>query len=111
MRMTKNTEKPSAQAKALSLFLMAHKTKDQKYKEKFKRIKKLWSMVLNEKMSKSDYAIEVESMLASLGGYDEVVEKTVHFYIDKTGEWKLQGEDKYCIDAKKIADQINSSSK
>ena len=68
-------------------------------------------MVLNEKMSKSDYAIEVESMLASLGGYDEVVEKTVRFYIDKTGEWKLQGEDKYCIDAKKIADQINSSSK
>jgi hypothetical protein len=106
--MTKNTEKPSAQAKALSLFLMAHKTKTQKYKEKFKRIKRLWSMVLNEKISKSDYAIEVESMLTSLGGYDEVVEKTVRFYIDKTGEWKLQGEDKYCIDAKKIADQINS---
>ncbi len=68
-------------------------------------------MVLNKKMSKSDYAIEVESMLASLGGYDKVVEKTVQFHIDKTGEWKLQGEDKYCIDAKKIADQINSSSK
>ena len=106
--MKNSTEKPSAQAKALSLFLMAHKTKDQKYTEMSKRIKKLWIKVLNDKLSKNDYAIEVESMLACLGGYDDVVEKTVHFYIDKTGKWKLQGEDKYCIDAKKIADQIKS---
>lgn len=106
--MTKNIEKPSAQAKALSLFLMAYKTKDPIYKEKSKRINRLWSLVLKNKLSKSDYAIEVESMLISCGGYDEVVEKTVRFYIDKTGEWKLKGEDKYCIDAKKIADHLKS---
>lgn len=104
--MTKNIEKPSAQAKALSLFLMAYKTKDPIYKEKSKRMNKLWGLVLKEKLSKSDYVLEVESMLLSFGGYDEVVEKTVRFYIDKTGEWKLQGDDKYCIDANKIADQI-----
>ena len=104
--MTKNIEKPSAQAKALSLFLMAYKTKDPIYKEKSKRMNKLWDMVLKEKLSKSDYALEVESMLLSFGGYDEVVEKTVRFYIDKMGEWKLQGDDKYCVDSNKIADQI-----
>ena len=49
---------------------------------------------------------EVQNMLTSYGGYSEVVEKTVRFYIDKTGEWKLQGDDKYCLDAKEIADKI-----
>jgi hypothetical protein len=45
-------------------------------------------------------------MLDSYGGYLEVVEKTVKFYIEKTGEWKLNGNDKYCKDAKLIADKI-----
>jgi hypothetical protein len=49
---------------------------------------------------------EVQNMLTSYGGYSEVVEKTVKFYIEKTGEWKLQGDDKYCQDAKEIADKI-----
>jgi hypothetical protein len=49
---------------------------------------------------------EVQNMLTSYGGYDEVIEKTVRFYIENTGEWKSRGDDKYSIDAKKIADQI-----
>tara|TARA_B110000483_G_scaffold211763_1_gene259715 strand:- start:363 stop:686 length:324 start_codon:yes stop_codon:yes gene_type:complete len=99
-------EKPSAEAKALSLFLMAYKTINPIYKEKSKRINRLWGLVLQEELSKNDYAEEVEKMLSSYGGYAEVVEKTVRYYIDKTGEWTLQGEDKYCQDAKKIADKI-----
>jgi hypothetical protein len=58
------------------------------------------------KLSKSDYIEEVQNTLVSYGGYLEVVEKTVRFYIEKTGEWKLQGDDKYCLDAKQIADDI-----
>ncbi|MBT6870752.1 MAG: hypothetical protein HOA66_04770 [Candidatus Marinimicrobia bacterium] len=45
-------------------------------------------------------------MLTSYGGYSDVVEKTVRYYIEKTGEWKLQGDDKYCLDAQKIADKL-----
>jgi hypothetical protein len=48
----------------------------------------------------------VQNMLTSYGGYSAVVEKTVRFYIEKTGEWNLQGNDKYCLDAQKIADKI-----
>jgi hypothetical protein len=48
----------------------------------------------------------VQSMLKSYGGYAEVVEKTVRYYIEKTGEWNLKGDDKYCQDAKKIADTM-----
>ena len=40
------------------------------------------------------------------GGYSVVVQKTVKYYIDKTGEWTLKGEDKYCLDAKKVADTL-----
>ena len=104
--MNKITEKPSPKAKALSLFLMAFKTIDPSYKEKARRINKLWNQVKKGELSKSDYVLEVESMLVFYGGYSEVIEKTVRFYIDKTGEWKLQGDDKYCLDAKKIADKI-----
>ena len=43
--MEKNSEKPSPEAKALSLFLMAYKTKDPIYKEKAKRINRLWDLV------------------------------------------------------------------
>ncbi len=104
--MTKKIEKPSPEAKALSLFLMAYKTKNPIYKEKSKRINRLWDLVRLDKLSRSDYIEEVQNMLTSYGGYSEVVEKTVRFYIEKTGEWKLQGDDKYCLDAKQIADKI-----
>ncbi|MDB4439147.1 hypothetical protein N9176_02740 [bacterium] len=104
--MTKKTEKPSPEAKALSLFLMAYKTKDPIYKEKSKRMNRLWSLVLKDELSKSDYVEEVQKVLTSYGGYSEVVEKTVKYYIEKFGEWKLQGDDKYCRDAKQVADRI-----
>jgi hypothetical protein len=104
--MSTNNEKPSPEAKALSLFLMAYKTKDPIYKEKSKRINKRWDMVKADELSKSDYTQEVQDMLDANGGYSAVIEKTVRYYIEKTGEWKLQGDDKYCKDAKEIADKI-----
>jgi hypothetical protein len=104
--MKKKIEKPSPEAKALSLFLMAYKTTNPIYKEKSKRINRLWGLVIKDELSRSDYIKEVENMLTSYGGYSEVVEKTVKFYIEKTGEWKLKGDDKYSLDAKKIADKI-----
>ncbi len=104
--MKKNIEKPSPEAKALSLFLMAYKTTNPIYKEKSKRMNRLWDLVKIGKLSRSEYIEEVQNMLTSYGGYSEVVEKTVKFYIEKTGEWKLQGDDKYCLDAKQIADTI-----
>ncbi|MBE9467090.1 MAG: hypothetical protein IMY72_02070 [Bacteroidetes bacterium] len=102
----KKTKKPSPEAKALSLYLMAYKTKDPLCKEKSKRINRLWDLVKDNELSNSDYMKEVQNMLTSYGGYSVVVEKTVRFYIKKTGEWKLEGDDKYCLDAKLIADKI-----
>lgn len=99
-------EKPSPEAKALSLYLMAYKTTSPVHKEKSKRINRLWSLVLKGELSNSDYLEKVHSMLKSFGGYSEVVEKTVRYYIEKTGEWKLDGDDKYCVDARTMADQI-----
>ena len=99
-------KKPSAEAKALSLFLMAYKKTKPIYKEKAKRINKLWDLVKSEELSQSEYLEEVQNMLTSYGGYSEVIEKTVRFYIESTGEWSLQGNDKYCLDAQKIADEI-----
>ncbi len=104
--MTKLSSKPSPEAKALSLFLMAYKTTDPIYKEKSKRINKRWDMVLSDELSRSEYNEEVLEMLTSYGGYDEVVEKTVKYYIEKTGEWTLKGDDKYCQDAKEVADKL-----
>ena len=104
--MKNKTEKPSAEAKALSLFFMAYKTINPIYKEKSKRINRLWGLVLKQELSKSDYTEELQSMLDAYGGYSEVVEKTVRYYIEKTGEWKLQGDDKYCRDAKQVAEKI-----
>lgn len=104
--MKRKIEKPSTEAKALSLFLMAYKTINPIYKEKSKRINKQWSLVLANKLSRREYNEEVQSMLTSYGGYEKVIEKTVRFYIEKTGEWKLQGDDKYGLDTKKIADEI-----
>ncbi|MFT6166169.1 MAG: hypothetical protein ACJAV5_001349 [Vicingaceae bacterium] len=102
----KKSEKPSPEAKALSLFLMAYKTEGPSYKEKSKRINRLWKLVSDEELSNADYMEEVEKTLTSYGGYSEVVEKTVRFYIEKTGEWKLQGDDKYCLDAREIAIKV-----
>lgn len=99
-------EKPSPEAKALSLFLMAFKTVSPDYKEKSKRINRLWSLVVKGEMSNKEYLQKVESMLVLCGGYAAVVEKTVKHYIDKTGEWKLVGDDKYCQDARKMADRL-----
>ena len=104
--MKKQTEKPSKEVKALSLFLMAFKTKDPSYKEKAKRINRQWDLVVANELSRNTYMEEVENMLASFGGYAEVVEKTVRYYIGKTGEWTLNGDDQYSIDAKKVADKI-----
>ncbi len=99
-------KKPSPEAKALSLFLMAYKKSDPTYKEKAKYINKQWDLVKSGDLSNSAYMEEVQKALASYGGYSEVIEKTVRFYIEKTGEWNLQGDDKYCLDAKKVAEVI-----
>ena len=104
--MINKSDKPSSEAKALSLFLMAYKTISPSYKEKSKRINRLWSLVLKEELSSYDYMQEVENTLTSYGGYVAVVEKTVRYYIEKTGEWNLKGDDKYCLDAREIADKI-----
>ena len=104
--MENNTNKPTPEAKALSLFLMAYKTIDPIYKEKSKWINRRFIMVSMDKITKAEYVKDIEDMLALYGGYSEVVEKTVKYYIDKTGEWKLEGDDKYCKDAKAVADKI-----
>ena len=99
-------EKPSPEAKALSLFLMAHKATDPICKEKSIHINRLWDLVKAGRMNKTKYMGEVQNVLTLFGGYEEVVEKTVQFYIKKTGKWKLEGKDKYCSDAQKVADKI-----
>jgi len=104
--MTKLSSKPSPEAKALSLFLMAYKTIDPIYKEKSKRINRRWDLVLKDELTRAEYNEEVLEMLTSYGGYDEVVEKTVKYYIEKTGEWTLKGDDKYCQDAQLVADKL-----
>ncbi len=104
--MNKNTEKPSPEAKALSLFLMAFKSSNPNYKEKSKRMNRIWGLVAKDEMSKEDYMEEVQATLTSYGGYSEVVEKTVRHYIKKSGEWTLKGDDKYCLDAQEVADRV-----
>ena len=99
-------KKPTAEAKALSLFLMAHKKTNPIYKEKAKWINRQWDLVKADELSQSDYMDEVQKMLSSFGGYSEVIEKTVRFYIESTGEWKLHGDDKFCKDAQQLADKI-----
>lgn len=102
----KKIDKPAPEAKALSLFLMAYKTVSPLYKEQCKRMNRQWDLVGLGKITKAEYMEEVQKMLVSYGGYDEVIEKTVRHYIKKTGKWKLQGDDKYCLDAKKVADKV-----
>ena len=104
--MKNKLEKPSAEAKALSLFLMAHKSVSAKHKDNASLIKELWSMVLNGNLDIEKYLKEVNAMLESYGGYSKVVEKTVKYYIDKTGSWKAGGDDKYAQDAQAVADSI-----
>lgn len=104
--MKKNLEKPLPEAKALSLFLMAHKATSPSHKENARRINKLWEAVKADDISKSEYMEAVNEMLSSYGGYEEVIENTVKFYIEKTGEWKLQGDDKYSLDTQEVANRI-----
>ncbi len=104
--MANHSQKPTPEAKALSLFLMAYKSYDNKYKEMLKRINKRWDMVRSEDLDKEIYLKEVQGMLDENGGYEEVIEKTVRFYIKKSGDWTLKGEDKYCKDAQAIADKV-----
>lgn len=104
--MANHSQKPTPEAKALSLFLMAYKSYDNKYKEMLKRINKRWDMVRSEDLDKEIYLKEVQGMLDENGGYEEVIEKTVRYYIKKSGDWTLKGEDKYCKDAQAIADKV-----
>lgn len=104
--MKDNLEKPTAEAKALSLFLMAFKKTNPNHKEKSKRIKKLRGHLNEGRLSLHNYNKEVDEMLGSFGGYAVVVEKTVKFYIEKSGKWTLEGEDQYCLDARAVADKI-----
>jgi len=104
--MTDNLQKPSPEAKALSLFLMAFKSKSSIYKEQSNRMSRLWNQVKYNEISSADYMVEVQKLLKEYGGYTEVIWKTVKHYISKTGEWKLEGDDKYCQDAQEIADKI-----
>lgn len=104
--MREEREAPSKEAKALSLFLMAYKTESQEYKDKSKRINKLWRLVSRGEYSSKDYLKEVHNVIANYGGYKNIVEKTVQYYIDKTGKWELKGDDKYCRDAQRAADRI-----
>lgn len=104
--MSHKTEKPSPEVKALSLFLMAYKAKNPQYKEKSKRLNRLWDLVKTNQMSKVDYMDEINSTLESYGGYSEVIEKTVKFYIETTGAWKGQGNDQYAKDTQAVADSL-----
>ena len=107
----KNTEKPTPEAKALSLYLMAFKASKPAIKEQAKRMNKHWDKVKSGELSKEEYDVKVDSVLKAHGGYDKVVKDTVYFYVRKTGEWTLQGDDQYCQDAQKIADKILESKK
>lgn len=102
----RKTEKPSAEAKALSLYLMAFKSIDPVCKEQSKRMKRLWSIVLENDSRMKDYIKEVQKLLTAHGGYEEVVEKTVKHFVEKTGEWNLKGDDKFCVDAQRVADEL-----
>lgn len=104
--MKKITAKPTPEAKALSLYLMAFKSSKPAIKEQAKRMNKHWDKVKSGELSKEDYAIKVDSVLKSFGGYEKVLKDTVYHYIRKTGKWTLQGDDKYCQEAQELADKI-----
>ncbi|HAV24824.1 MAG TPA: hypothetical protein DCX01_01480 [Bacteroidetes bacterium] len=104
--MENKREKPTPEAKALSLYLMAHKSSDNAIKDKSRKMNKRWDMVVAGELEKTAYQEEVQAALTFYGGYKEVIEKTVKFYIDKFGEWKSQGDDQYGVDAQQIADKL-----
>jgi len=104
--MSDNIDKPTPEKKALSLYLMAFKSKKPLFKDQSNRINKQWGLVKEGQLSNKDYLTEVHKILKSHGGYQVVLEKTVRHYIKKTGEWKLEGDDKYCKDARKFADTL-----
>jgi len=104
--MEENREKPTPEAKALSLFLMAYKSTNQTYKDKARQIRNRRDMVLAGELDPDMYQHEIKETLASYGGYTEVIEKTVQFYIDKFGEYKSQGDDQYAQDAMTIAEKL-----
>lgn len=107
MEHTKNkAQKPSPEAKALSLYLMAFKNTKPINKENARRNNKQWDRVKHGELSMEDYMKEVQKMLKSYGGYEKVVEETVWHYVKKTGKWTLEGTDKYCIDAQQFAEKI-----
>ncbi len=107
----KNADKPSPEAKALSLYLMAFKASKPAIKEQAKRMNKNWDRVKDGSLSQEDYATKVTSVLEAHGGYEKVLKDTVYFYIRKTGKWTLKGDDKYCQDAQLLADKILESRK
>ncbi len=98
--------KPTPEAKALSLFLMTFKSTNPECKAKSIHMNRLWDLVKADKMNQTRYAGEVQNTLNLFGGYAAVMEKTVEFYIKKTGVWQSNGNDKYSRDAKKIAEKI-----
>ena len=58
--MKNNTQEPSPEAKALSLFLMAYKSTSSAHKQSSKRINKFWRLVTRNEMSSADYLKEVK---------------------------------------------------
>lgn len=106
--MKDNTIKPTPEAKALSLYLMAFKNSKTLHKGQAKRMNKQWDRVKNGDLSMEEYLDEVHNMISTFGGYAKIIEETVWFYIRKTGEWNLKGDDKYCQDAQKAAKRILS---
>lgn len=108
--MSNQTIKPTPEAKALSLFFMAYKAKSASFKEKAKRINKRWDLVRIEKITMDEYMEEINNTLAEYGGYEEVIEKTIRFYIENHGGWKSTGNDKYSEDAIRILERIQTKS-
>ncbi len=104
--MEDNKQKPTPEAKALSLFLMTFKSENQQYKDKARQVKNRRDMVLSGDLDKDKYQNEVKGILATYGGYTKVIEKTVQHYINKFGEYKSQGDDKYAKDAQAIAEKL-----
>lgn len=106
--MEKHTHKPSPEAKALSLFLMAYKTENPVYKDKSKRINRLWDLVKKGELDIEIHQKEIEKMINMYGGYEAVIEKTITYYTNKTGEWKSKGDDQYAQDANRIAETLKN---
>ena len=104
--MEDNKQKPTPEAKALSLFLMAFKSENQQYKDKARQMKNRRDLVMAGELDPDKYQNEVKGTLATYGGYTKVIEKTVQYYIDKFGEYKSQGDDKYAKDAQAIAENL-----